>query len=77
MTLEAPMKLFYEKLAISTAHNPVQHDRIKHVAIDKHFIKKLNNDFSIVNSSGISWAFCTPDGRPGTQQKLVFLKPFL
>jgi len=26
--------------AIAIAHNPVQHDRIKHVEIDKHFIKE-------------------------------------
>ena len=32
------------KSAISIAHNPIQHDRIKHVEIDRHFIKeKLNN----------------------------------
>ena len=35
------MKLYYDnKAAISIAHNPVQHDRIKHVEIDRHFIKE-------------------------------------
>ena len=28
------------KVAISIAHNPVQHDRTKHVEIDRHFIKE-------------------------------------
>ena len=28
------------KLAISIAHDPVQHDRAKHIEIDRHFIKK-------------------------------------
>lgn len=28
------------KSAISIAHNPVQHDRTKHVEIDRHFIKE-------------------------------------
>ena len=28
------------KAAISIAHNPVQHDRTKHVEIDRHFIKE-------------------------------------
>ena len=28
------------KAAINIAHNPIQHDRTKHVKIDKHFIKK-------------------------------------
>ena len=42
---EAPMGLAcYNKSAISIAHNPVQHDRTKHIEIDRHFIKeKLNN----------------------------------
>jgi len=42
---EAPMGLVCDnKSAISIAHNPVQHDRTKHVEIDRHFIKeKLHN----------------------------------
>lgn len=37
----SPMQLYYySKAAISIAHNPVQHDRMKHVEIDKHFIKE-------------------------------------
>lgn len=28
------------KLAMSVAHNPVQHDKIKHVEVDRHFIKE-------------------------------------
>ena len=35
------MKLYYDnKVAISIAHNPVQHDRTKHVEVDRHFIKE-------------------------------------
>jgi hypothetical protein len=26
--------------AISIAHNPVQHDRTKHIEVDRHFIKE-------------------------------------
>jgi len=35
------MELYYDnKSAIAIAHNPVQHDRTKHVEVDKHFIKE-------------------------------------
>ena len=35
------MKLYCDnKAAINVAHNPVQHDRTKHVEIDRHFIKE-------------------------------------
>ena len=40
-----PMKVYCDnKSAIAIAHNPVLHDRTKHVEVDKHFIKeKLDN----------------------------------
>jgi hypothetical protein len=39
--VEVPMKLYCDnKATISIAHNPVQHDRTKHVEIDRHFIKE-------------------------------------
>jgi hypothetical protein len=35
------MDLFCDnKAAIAIAHNPIQHDRTKHVEIDRHFIKE-------------------------------------
>ena len=38
---EKPKKLYCDnKAAINIAHNPVQHDRTKHVEVDRHFIKK-------------------------------------
>ena len=42
------MKVYYDnKSAISIAHNPVLHDRTKHVEVDKHFIKE-NLDSGLV-----------------------------
>ena len=36
-----PMKLFCDnKVARDIAHNPVQHDRTKHVEVDRFFIKE-------------------------------------
>ena len=42
---EKPMKLFRDnQSAIKIAENPVQHDRTKHVKIDRNFIyEKLEN----------------------------------
>ena len=35
-----PMQLYYDnKVAINIAHNPVHHERTKHVDVDRHFIK--------------------------------------
>jgi len=36
-----PMRLYCDnKSSISKAHNPVQHDRTKHIEVDRHFIKE-------------------------------------
>jgi len=36
-----PINLYCDnKVTIQIAHNPVQHDRTKHVEIDRHFIKE-------------------------------------
>ena len=48
---DRPMRLYCDnKSTISIAHNPMQHNRMKHIEIDKHFIKKKLN-------SGL---ICTP-----------------
>ena len=41
VNFEERMKLYCDnKAAISIAYNPVQHDRTKHVEVDRHFIKE-------------------------------------
>lgn len=41
LPITLPMKLYCDnKAAISISQNPVQHDRTKHVEIDRHFIKE-------------------------------------
>lgn len=60
-----PMKLYCDnKSAISIAHNPVQHDRTKHVKVDRHFIKEKIE-------SGL---ICTPYVPTNGQMADVFTK---
>ena len=41
IVVNEPMRLFCDnQLVISIAHNPVQHDMIKHIEINWHFIKE-------------------------------------
>ena len=48
--LPRPMELYCDNAsAIQLAHNPVQHDRTKHVEVNRHFIKK-NLDREIIAS---------------------------
>ena len=45
---EVSVKLFRDnKIAMSIANNPIQHDRTKHVEIDRHFIKEKLDDGNI------------------------------
>ena len=38
---QGPMKLYYDnKSTIDIAHNQFQHDRTKHVEVDKHFVEE-------------------------------------
>jgi len=38
--VDIPMQLYYDnKLTMSIVHNLVQHDRTKHIEIDRHFTK--------------------------------------
>ncbi|KAL6343242.1 hypothetical protein AAG906_022158 [Vitis piasezkii] len=45
ITVELPIKLYCDnKTAISISHNHVQHDKTKHIEVDRHFIKeKIEN----------------------------------
>ena len=65
---EAPMKMFCDnKSAISIAHNPVQHDRTKHVEIDRHFIKEKLDSGLIATAhvpSGLQLADMLTKGLP-------------
>lgn len=38
------------KSAISIAHNPIQHDRTKHIEIDRHFLKEKLDSGLIITS---------------------------
>ena len=59
------MRLYCDnKAAINIAHNPVQHDRTKHVEIDRHFIKEKLREGLI----------CTPFVKTGDQLTDILTK---
>ena len=48
VTVQGPISTFCDnKAAISISHNPVHHDRIKHVEVDRHFIKEKVDEGSL------------------------------
>ncbi|CAL9002382.1 unnamed protein product [Prunus brigantina] len=56
-----PMDLYCDnKAAIAIAHNPVQHDRTKHVEVDRNFIKE-KLDAEIVSFPFISYEYQLAD----------------
>ena len=41
MELKDPMKIYCDnKAIINIAHNPIKHDQIKHIKVDRHIIKE-------------------------------------
>ena len=48
--LQGPTRVFCDNQStIKVAHNPVQHDKMKHVSIDRHYVKETidKNNISI------------------------------
>ncbi|RDY05674.1 Copia protein, partial [Mucuna pruriens] len=53
---ERLIKLFLDNnSAMSIAHNPIQHNRTKHIEIDKHFIKEKLDSGLIVTTQVPTW----------------------
>lgn len=51
ISYSSPTKLYTDKKsAINVAHNPIHHDRTKHVEIGRHFIKKKIEERIIILS---------------------------
>ena len=65
---QAPMKILSDnKSTISIACNPVQHDRTKHIEIDRHFIKEKLDSGLIATAhvpSGLQLADMLTKGLP-------------
>ncbi|RDX82784.1 Copia protein, partial [Mucuna pruriens] len=66
-----PIKLFCDNNStISISHNPVQHDRTKHIEIERHFIKEKLNSGLIVTThvpTGLQVADVFTKGLPITR----------
>ena len=56
---ETPMKMFCDnKSAITIAHSPIHHDKIKHIEIDRHFIKEKLDKPQHMFLQDTSWQMC-------------------
>ncbi|RDX72458.1 Copia protein, partial [Mucuna pruriens] len=68
---EGHIKLFCDNNStMSIAHNPIQHDRTKHIEIDRHFIKeKLDNGLIVITHvpTGLQVADVFTKGFPATR----------
>ncbi|RDX81686.1 Copia protein, partial [Mucuna pruriens] len=68
---DGPIKLFCDNnLNISIAHNPVQHNRTKHIELDRHFIKEKLDSRLIVTAhvpTGLQVADVFTKGLPATR----------
>ncbi|CAL2243576.1 unnamed protein product [Prunus armeniaca] len=68
-----PMDLYCDnKAAIAIAHNPVQHDRTKHVEVDRHFVKE-KLDAEIISFSFISSEYQLEDVLTKVVSTMIFL----
>ncbi|CAL9017436.1 unnamed protein product [Prunus brigantina] len=70
---QKPMDLYCDnKAAIAIAHNPVQHDRTKHVEVDRHFVKE-KLDAEIISFPFISSEYQLADVLTKAVSTTVFL----
>ncbi|CAL9017404.1 unnamed protein product [Prunus brigantina] len=70
---QKPMDMYCDnKAAIAIAHNPVQHDRTKHVEVDRHFVKE-KLDAEIISFPFISSEYQLADVLTKAVSTTVFL----
>ena len=68
VTMEGSLKIYCDnKAATDISHNPIHHDRTKHVEVDRHFIREKIDESNFYNTCSNFRSGCRHSNQRTTQ----------